>query len=162
MTTLLTNVSFVIMSRPEGKSLFLRNVPTALVREAKAAAAHRGETLTTIIAEALARSLGVAGDAGRSRRGLERAPASELDAADRASDLDHDIAWYRQERAKLLRRYRGEYVAIVDSAVVDHDRDFSALAPRVFTRFGNRSVYMPRVQSSEPVARIRSPRRSRP
>jgi hypothetical protein len=133
------------MVRAEGKSLFLRNVPTALVREAKAAAAHRGQTLTAIVSEALARSLGVDGD-----------------VLDRADDLDRDIAWYRQERAKLLRRYRGEYVAIVDMTVVDHGREFSALATRVFTRFGNRNVYMPRVQSSEPVARIRSPRRSGP
>jgi hypothetical protein len=137
------------MSRPEGKSVFLRNVPTSLVREAKAAAARRGETLTAIVAEALARSLRVDGEA-------------DDRADDRADDLHRDIAWYRKERPQLLRRYRGEYVAIIDGAVVDHGRDFGALATRVFTRFGNRNVYMPRVQPDEPVARIRSPRRSRP
>ena len=142
---MLTDVSFVVMSRPEGKALFLRNVPTDLVREAKAVAARRGETLTAIVAEALARSLGVDGA-----------------VADRADDLRDDIAWYRKERSSLLRRYRGEYLAIVDTAVVDHGRDFGALATRVFARFGNRNVYMPRVQTGEPVARIRSPRRSRP
>jgi len=133
------------MSGTGRKALFLRGVPIALVREAKAAAARRGETLTTIVAEALTRSLGVAGP-----------------PQDRADDLDHDMAWYRKHQAELLRRYRGEYVAIVDGAVVDHGSDFSALAGRVFARFGSRSVYMPRVQATEPVARIRSPRRARP
>jgi len=128
-----------------GKSLFLRNVPTELVREAKAEAARRGQTLTTIVAEALARSLGAEGE-----------------AQGRTGDLHRDMAWYAKHRAKLLRRYRGEYVAIVDAAVVDHGRDFDALATRVFTRFGSRNVYMPRVQAGEATAQIRSPRRSKP
>ena len=133
------------MSGAEGKTLFLRNVPAELVREAKAAAARRGKTLTTIVAEALARSLG-----------------TESEAADRADDLHRDMAWYRDHRSTLQRRYAGEYVAIVDAAVVDHGRDFDALAARVFARFGNRNVYMPRVQVGEPRVRARSPRRSRP
>lgn len=133
------------MSRTERKPLFLRGMPIELVREAKAAAARRGATLTTIVAEALARSLGV-----------------NSEPQDRADDLARDIAWYREHRSTLLRRYRGEYVAITGATVVDHDRDFSALAARVFARFGNRNIYMPRVEAAEPEARIRSPRRSTP
>jgi hypothetical protein len=141
------------MTRPEGKALFLRNVPTALVREAKAVAARRGKPLTAIVAEALARSLSVDVEV----------PARADDRADgRPDDLQHDIAWYRKERPRLLRRYRGEYIAIVDMAIVDHARDFGALATRVFGRFGNRNIYMPRVQADEPTARVRSPRISRP
>jgi len=127
------------------KTLFLRNVPTEIVREAKAAAARRGETLTALVTQALARSLRVEGE-----------------PRERPDDLQRDIEWYRTHRSDLVRRHRGEYVAIIDAAVVDHGRDFSALAARVFARFGNRNVYMPRVQADEPVARIRSPRRSRP
>jgi hypothetical protein len=133
------------MSRAERKALFLRGMSTSLVRQAKAAAAQRGETLTTIVSEALARSLGVEGE-----------------PADPADDLHRDMAWFQENRATLLRRYRGEYVAIVDAVVVDHGDDFGELANRVFARFGNRSVYMPRVQDPEPTARIRSPRRARP
>lgn len=80
---------------------------------------------------------------------------------DHADDLHRDMVWYRANRSTLMRRYRGEYVAIVDAAVVDHGTDFGALATRVFARFGNRNVYMPRVQAAEPTAQIRSPRRSR-
>jgi hypothetical protein len=78
-----------------------------------------------------------------------------------ADELRRDIRWYRKHRPCLLRRYRDEYVAIIDGAVVDHGRDFGALATRVFTRFGNQNIYMPRVQSNEPTARIRSPRKSK-
>jgi Family of unknown function (DUF5678) len=132
------------MPSSERKSLFLRGMPVELLREAKAAAARRGETLTTIVAEALTRSLGV-----------DSVPQRGPDA------LEREMAWYRKNLPALLRRYPGEYVAIVDAAVVDHDRDFSPLAGRVFARFGNRSIYMPRVQAAERVARVRSPRRAR-
>jgi hypothetical protein len=71
--------------------VFLRNVPTGLIREAKAVAARRGVTLTTIVTEALSRSL--------SAHGATQALAG---------DLQPDMAWYRKNRAKLLRRYKGE------------------------------------------------------
>ena len=133
------------MAGTQGKTLFLRNLPTQLVREAKAAAARRGQTLTTLVADALARSLSM-----------------EDESQDGADDLDRDIAWYQKNRSTLLRRYPGEYVAIVDANVVDHGRDFDALATRVFARFGNRDVYMPRVQDHRRWLRVRSPRKSSP
>lgn len=132
------------MAGTAGQTLFLRNMPTEFVREVKAAAVRRGQTLTAVITEALARSLVVEGE-----------------TRDRADDLDRDSAWYRKHRPQLLRRYLGEYVAIVEGAVVDHGRDFGALAARVFARFGNRNVYMPRIQNQEPTARIRSPKKSK-
>ena len=133
------------MARAGTKTLFLRNMPAEIVREAKTAAARRGETLTTIVTEALARSLGVVGET----------PVP-------IHDLRADMTWYREHRTSLLRKYGGQYVAIVDASVVDHDGDFATLATRVFRRFGNRNIYMPRVQRGEPLARIRSPRIARP
>jgi hypothetical protein len=127
------------------KSLFLRKVPTGLIREAKAAAAHRGVTLTTLITEALSRSLSV--------HSTTQAPAS---------DLQQDMAWYRENRAKLLRRYKGEYIAIIDGVVVDHGRDFNEVGTRVFARFGNRNIFMPLVQAEDEVVRVRSPRVVKP
>lgn len=129
------------MARAERKALFLRDMPVALVREAKAAAARRGATLTTIVAEALARSL-------QMNDGTQYT----------ADDLDRDMTWYRQNRSRLLRQYSGEYVAIVDAAVVDHARDFGALAARVFARFGKRDVYMPRIPSHRADGALRTHR----
>ena len=128
------------MAGPAGKALFLRGMPIELVREAKAVAARRGQTLTAVVAEALSRSLGVQ-DGG-------------------AGDLAPDMDWYAVEHPRLAGRYGGQYVAILDRAVVDHDRDFDALARRVFARYGPRNIFMPRVtEQVSAEARVRSPRR---
>jgi hypothetical protein len=119
-------------------------MPTRLVREAKAAAARRGTTLTTLIAQTLEHAL---------QAGGERADAVE-------TDLDLGMAWYAKNRSRLVRQYDGKYVAILDGRVIDHDRDFEALAARVFKQVGVRSVFMPRVQAAERPVRMRSPRRA--
>ncbi|MEA2626392.1 MAG: hypothetical protein QOD06_2437 [Candidatus Binatota bacterium] len=69
------------------------------------------------------------------------------------------MEWYAKNRARLLRQYENEYVAIVDRNVIDHDRSFEALASRVFQRVGVRSVFMPRVRAVEQRVRVRSPHR---
>jgi hypothetical protein len=125
----------------ERTTLYLRNVPTKLVREAKARAARDGKTLTRFVTDSLARAV----------RGPDEADA--LDAAFAA-----DTRWFEENRARLSRRYRGEYVAIVDEAVIDHDVDFDALASRVFERVGTRSIFIPRAEAEPTEARIRSPR----
>lgn len=125
-------------------TLYLRGVPTDLVREAKAAAARRGSTLASLVSDSLAQSL------------RDEAPGMAPEDGLRENKL-----WYERNRRRLLARYRGEYVAVVDRTVVDHDRDFSALAARVFARHGGRPVFAPRVQEREPRARLRSPRRLR-
>lgn len=147
MTTLLTEVSNVGM-KPlrEWTTLYLRGVPAGLVREAKAKAARRGSTLTALAVDALARSLGT-----------DEEPEDPF-----GDELRASMAWYARNRAHLLERHRGEYVAIVDRKVIDHDREFEALASRVFESVGVRPVYMPRVQDGEKPLRVRSPRRVRP
>jgi hypothetical protein len=128
----------------EATAVYLRGLPTDLVREAKAAAARRGSTLAKVVAEALGRAL-----------------AADESSPRPVDSLDRDMTWYERNRARLAARYRGEYVAIVDLAVVDHDEDFEALAGRVFDRLGVRSVFMPRVAEIEARPRLRSPRRVR-
>jgi hypothetical protein len=130
----------------ERTTLYLRGVPTRLVREAKAVAARRGSTLAALVSETLDRSF-------REQDGPGEPPADEL---------RESIRWYERNRQHLLSRYRGEYVAVLNRAVVDHDDDFAALAERVFKRLGSRPVFMPRVQEEEARAHVRSPRRARP
>ncbi len=123
----------------KGATLYLRGLPEAMVREAKAAAARRGITLAALVVEALKQTLPA------------ETPAREAD------DLAHSMAWFQTHRARLLRRYRGQYVAILGERVIDQDRDFHALATRVFRRLGPRPVFMPKVTEEERAVRLPSP-----
>lgn len=119
-------------------TLYLRGIPVDVVRAAKAAAALRGKTLGVVVADAL-------------RSSLDHVPSS--------STLDADMDWFAKHRAALVKKYPDQYVAIVDSAVVDHDDDFAVLAERAFERYGDRPIFMPRVRRTDRPLRIRSPRR---
>lgn len=123
-------------------TMYLRNMPSRLVREAKAVAASRGTTLAAIVKEALEGFL----TSNTGLRAVETSPIAK------------DLAWYEGNKRKLLRRYGGEYVAIINKRVVDHDEEFGPLAQRVFKRYGVRSIAMPRVVPGEEVADIPSPR----
>lgn len=126
-------------------TMYLRNVPSRLVREAKTAAARQGTTLTAVVREALERYLSDT---------LE-APPEEL------APLSKDMAWYEANKRKLVRRYSGQYVAIVDGHVVDHDKEFAPLAQRVYKRFGVRAVFMPKVVPEQRVVHLPSPQLAR-
>jgi hypothetical protein len=124
-------------------TLYLRGVPRELVREAKAEAARRGMSLTAFAKEALARALGRTAE----------------DDQDVVRPIRPDLDWFEANRKRLLRRYRDEYVAVVNRRVVDHDPDFSALAQRVFAKYGHRPIAMPKVTQEPRLIHLRSPRR---
>ena len=128
------------MKRPLGNTtLYLRGIPKNLVRELKARAARQGMTLTALAIAALTRAVGTA-------------------RQDDLKPLEADMAWYETHKRQLHRRYSGEYLAIVDRRVLDHDPDFSALAARVFAKVGNRPVFMPRCVDPDHTVHLRSPR----
>lgn len=141
-----------VARRRSGSVLYLRGVPQTLVREAKAAAARRGITLTALVTETLAGALqgGPPGGTSHLKRPL---PA----------DFRESMAWFEAHRETLKRRYAGEYLAIVKNRVVDHDREFDPLARRVFARLGVRPIFMPRIparrgEDDAEVINIPSPR----
>ncbi|MBI2892751.1 MAG: hypothetical protein HYY06_04315 [Deltaproteobacteria bacterium] len=133
------------MSTSVRKTLYVRGVPEPLLRRAKALAAHRGATLTSVVLEALESAVR-AGD------------VPDDEAPDDLPLLEDDMTWYEAHKPELLKRHRGEYVAVRSRRVIDHDRDFSALARRMFSRFGRGPVYMPRCQAGERIVRLPSPR----
>jgi Family of unknown function (DUF5678) len=142
LLTLTTDVINVVMSSSvANKPVYLRGIPSDVVREAKAAAARRGVTLAGYVADAL----------GRAVKQRDAAP-------DSASDLSREQRWYERQRERLVRDYDGEYVAIIGQSVIDHDADFEALAERVFASHGARNIFMPLVGSARRVVRVRSPR----
>lgn len=123
-------------------TLYLRGIPKNLVRELKARAARQGLTLTALAIAALSR-------------------ASRAARPDDLKPLEADMAWYKTHRHRLYRQYPGEYLAILDRRVEDHDPDFSALAARVFAKVGARPVFMPQAVETDRTVRLRSPRLAR-
>jgi hypothetical protein len=72
-------------------------------------------------------------------------------------ELHADAVWYEEQRAELARQYPGQYLAVLDRQVLDHDLDFEALARRVFRRLGVRPVLMPKCLPGERVVGAPSP-----
>lgn len=58
-----------------------------------------------------------------------------------------EVAAFQAMHTELAEQYMGEYVAIHDGGVVDHDRDFRALHSRVRQRFGRQAVLLRRVEA---------------
>jgi hypothetical protein len=131
-----------MVTSPAKKPVYLRGIPSDVVREAKAAAARRGVTLAGFVADTLARAL-------RDQRPSAQEPAD---------DLSKEVRWYERNRERLVREFGGEYIAVVDSAVVDHDADFEALAERCFSKYGAHNLFMPLVSKTKPSIHVRSPR----
>lgn len=130
------------MSGKDGATLYLRGLPERVVRGSKVRAAQRGITLTAYVTELLERAV-----AGEGEDGEPHAPW-----------IDADLAWYREQRERLAHRYGGEYLAVVDREIVDHDPEFAPLARRVRQRYGDRPVLMPRCIAGGRVVRLPSPR----
>ena len=128
-------------STPAKRSVYLRGIPSSVIREAKAAAARRGITLAGFVADSLARAL-----------------QNQTQSSEQADDLSREIRWYERNRERLLPEYAGEYLAILDNAVIDHDPDFEDLAERVFARDVGRNVFMPQVAATPRSLRVPSPR----
>ncbi|MBV9103981.1 MAG: hypothetical protein JO060_10335 [Candidatus Eremiobacteraeota bacterium] len=130
--------------------LGLRGFPRQLARAAKKAAAQREMTLTQFIAEAVQSAL------LRESPAMARPPTVPQDLAD-------DVAWYNEHRSDLLadpRLRRGTNLAIVGAKMVDHDADLDALMKRLRARFGERSVFVPKLAPPAGTpARFRSPRK---
>jgi hypothetical protein len=52
---------------------------------------------------------------------------------------------FRAMHAELLQQYRGEYVAVHNGKVVDHDEDVCALNRRIRARYGRQAVLLQQV-----------------
>ncbi len=80
-------------------------------------------------------------------------------ASERSDPMERKIAAFQQIHASLLKRYRGEYVAIYQGQLVDHDNDKVALLERIEQTYPNKFVLMRPVQEQpEREFYFRSPR----
>lgn len=121
----------------------LRGVDPEAVRLAKLEAARRGQPLGRVVGDLVRQALS------------SEAAANEPDDRD---PLAEDTAWFEKERPRLFKKYPGEYLAIIEQRVVDHDSAFDSLSRRVFAKYGVRSILMPKVTREPRVIRLRSPR----
>jgi hypothetical protein len=64
---------------------------------------------------------------------------------------------YRRQRAALLRRYPGQYVALYRGRVVGHGADDEELAGRMFVKLGDAPFYIAKVETAPTVYELPSP-----
>ena len=78
------------------------------------------------------------------------------------AQISSEAARFRSQHSELCAKYSGQYIAMRDGKVIDHDGDLSSLHQRVRARFGNAPVLITPV-TAEPVQefRIRRPRLER-
>ncbi|MCB0092737.1 MAG: hypothetical protein KDE54_32845 [Caldilineaceae bacterium] len=80
---------------------------------------------------------------------------------DRAA-MHKEIAAYKQMHADLVQKYLGEYVAIHQGELVDHDTDLVDLHKRITSNYPGKVILSRRVQKeADPVLHMRSPRLER-
>lgn len=53
--------------------------------------------------------------------------------------FDRDLAWFQRNYERLKRQYKGEYVAVKDRQIADHDKDATALLQRMKAKYGDTS-----------------------
>lgn len=70
-----------------------------------------------------------------------------------------EVEAYHRLHPELLEQYKGQYVAIFQGQLVDHDQDSEALSERILARLPDQVVLQRKVEySPEVVLQFRSPR----
>jgi len=64
---------------------------------------------------------------------------------------------FERQRARLLRRHLGQYVAFYRGRMVDHDKDDEAMAARLFAELGDVPFFIARVERTPTVYDVPSP-----
>lgn len=81
----------------------------------------------------------------------------EIKQPQEITGLQEARAFFKANRQKLLAKYEGKYIAVLNEAVVDADKDFSSLAERVYNRYSYKDIYMPRVERGKTILHIPTP-----
>lgn len=132
-------------------------LPEPLYRRARALARERRRSLDFIIIDALGHALSA--ESGFVDEPTDSPFSSEGEAGKR---LKAETAAYMAMHSRLMRDYAGQYVAVFNGQLVDHDADETALLRRIETSFPDDVVLLKRVAPiPEPEIRIRSPRLER-
>ncbi len=81
----------------------------------------------------------------------------------REQQIREESARFRAQHSSLLATYTGEYIAMRNGEVLDHDLDVQALYLRMRERFGDELILIaPVTDTPEPTYDMRGPRMARP
>lgn len=87
------------------------------------------------------------------------AEAAIIPGMTQTAAMGQEEATYRAMHSELMTHYRGEYVAIYQGKLIDHDRDELALLKRLNKSYPDQVVLMKQVKPlPEPELHFRSPR----
>jgi hypothetical protein len=76
----------------------------------------------------------------------------------RRIEMNREMDAYRAQHAQILEKYRGEFIAMYQGEIVDHDSEMRALYLRIDERFPDETVLMKQVKPEvEEVLNFRSP-----
>ena len=64
---------------------------------------------------------------------------------------------FERQRAQLMRRYPGQFVALSGGRVVDHDKEDETLAARMFRKLGDAPFYIARLEDNPTDYEVPSP-----
>lgn len=62
---------------------------------------------------------------------------------------DKNWSWFEEHYHKLLKRFDGEFVAIYEQLVVDHDKELSVLMKRIEAKYPPDRVFVDFVSSEK-------------
>lgn len=75
------------------------------------------------------------------------------------SQIEKEQQSYEAQHDQLLEQYKGEYIAMQNGQVIDHDSDRVALSHRVRARYGNAPMLItPVLAQARQTIVVRSPR----
>jgi hypothetical protein len=78
-------------------------------------------------------------------------------ARDRLAELRQEEAVFLRKLPQLLKSHRGEYVAVYRGRIVGHGPDDEKLAYQMYTRFGDVTFLIARVEEEPTVYELPSP-----
>ena len=93
-----------------------------------------------------------------SRKTAEKEEIEEFASPGDVEILEFSKRYFDENKASLLTKYEGKYVAILNNRVIGSDKDFSKLAQRIYKKHGYQTVYMPFVEVKKKIFKIPSPR----
>lgn len=117
------------------------SIPKSLYRRARELAQARQRPLDAVIAEVF-------------EQGLPAEASEDDDPAVR-----REMQAYLALHSDLRTTHLGQYVAILDGQLIDHDQDMATLYGRIYDRYPDRFVWLTLVEDEPlPTLHFRSPR----